>query len=190
MCYLTGLSNSQKGGLPMLPFSLLPMLPISVEKRNTKCDPDPQCPVCGECYRISGHGCYWRYWFDSSERMAVPRYCCRNPVCPRKTFSILPLPYLPYCRIPLCVLMALYHRHVVEKQKISDCVRWLEQTWNTVKRAANLAKRLIGWFNCQMITGTLPPTPCCDHHWPAVTRAYSYSFLPGRLLPESFHTNR
>ena len=174
----------------MLPFSLWLMVPVYVKKINTKCDPPPCCHHCGERYRIIGHGSYWRYRFESTERMAVPRYCCRNPVCPRKTFSILPLPYLPYCRIPLCVLMALYHRHVVEKQKISDCVRWLGQTWNTVKRAANLAKRLIGWFNCQMITGTLPPTPCCDHHWPAVTRAYSYSFLPGRLLPESFHTNR
>jgi hypothetical protein len=122
--------------------------------------------------------------------MAVPRYCCRNPACPRKTFSILPMPYLPYCRIPLCILMALHQRHVIEKQKINHCARWLGYTWNTVKRVANLAKRLIVWFNKETIAGDLPPIPCCDHHWPAVTRAYSYSFLPGHLLLESLHTNR
>jgi hypothetical protein len=174
----------------MLPFSMWPTVPVSGKKRNIKCDRKPRCPVCAECYRISDHGCYFRYRFDSCEQMAVPRYCCRNPVCYRKTFSVLPLPYLPYCRIPLCILMVLYQRHVVEKQKISDCARWLGQTWNTVKRAANLAKRLIHWFKKETITGALALIPCCAPHWPAVTRAYSYSFLPSHLLPENLHTNR
>ena len=165
----------------MLPFSMLPMVLVYFEKRNTKCDPEPRCPHCGERYRIIGHGSYWRYRFDSTGRMAVPRYCCRNPDCPLRTFSILSHPYLPYCRIPLCILMALYQRHVIDKHRISDCARWLQQTWNTAKRAANLSKRLIGWFKGETIAGTLPPIPCRDHHWPAVTRAYSYRFLPGRF---------
>lgn len=165
----------------MLPFSLWPMVPFCIKKRNTKYDPPARCPHCGERYRIIRHGSYWRYRFESTDRMAVPRYCCRNPDCPRKTFSIPTHPYLPYCRIPLCILMALYQRHVIEGQRISACARWLGKTWNMVKRAVNLSKRLIAWFKDETIAGTLPPIPCGDLNWPAVTRAYSYSFLPGRF---------
>jgi len=97
--------------------------------------------------------------FDTDSTAANKWLCPATAAATRfareRPSRFVPLPYLPYCRIPLCILMALYHRHVSEKQKISDCVRWLGQTWKTVKRAANLAKRLIGWFNCQMITGTL-----------------------------------
>lgn len=165
----------------MLPFSLQPMVPGHLEKGNTKFDPPARCPHCGERCRIIRHGSYHRYRFESSERIAVPRFRCRNPDCPRKTFSIPPHPYLPCCRIPLCILMALYQRHVLEKQRISACARWLGKTWNMIKRAVNLSKCLILWFRRETITGTLPAIPCADLNWPAVTRAYSYTFLPGRL---------
>jgi len=161
----------------MFPSSWLSLL-RSDENANPKSD--IRCPLCGEMLRICRWGHYWRYRFEGDDRFAVQRYGCLNPGCPRKTFSIPPHPYLQTCRIPLCLLMAVYLKHKAEKQNINRCARYLDRTWNTAKRVLTLAYRLLNWFVHESSAGAIPMFPCLDHSWPAFIRAYSYAFCPDR----------
>ena len=159
----------------MFPFSWL-TIPPSEKNANKKSD--VRCPLCGECCRICRNGHYRRYRFEGNDQFSVQRYCCRNPDCPRKTFSILPKPWLPYCRIPLCLLMALYRHHILEGKSINDCARKIRRSRHTAKRAVTLARRLICWFRKESVADILPPAPCGPWLWPAFIRAYSYAFFP------------
>ena len=161
----------------MFPSSWLYLL-LSDKKSNP--ESDIRCPLCGERLRICRNGHYWRYWFDSDDKVAVQRYGCRNPGCPRKTFSIPPHPLLPFCRIPLCLLMMILKRHRVKGYTVSRCARWLKRSWNTAKRALSTAARLLDWFIQESGAGAFPNLPCRLLAWPAFTRAYSYAFFPGR----------
>lgn len=155
-------------------------LSILRSEKNATPKSDIRCPLCGEKRRIRCNGHYKRYQFESSDRIAVQRYDCRNPSCPRRTFSIPPHPYLPMCRIPLCMLMAVLIKYREEKYNISRCARWLNRSWDTAKRILTSASRLLKWFVHESHTGAIPLIPCLDHTWPAFTRAYSYAFFPAR----------
>jgi hypothetical protein len=161
----------------MFPSSCLTIL-LSDENANSKAD--IRCPLCGERLRICRYGHYLRYRFEDDGRLAVQRYGCLNPGCPRRTFSIPPHPYLPFCRIPLCLLMAVLINHRVNKHTINRCARYLKCSWHAAKRAFTSALRLINWFLRESSAGAIPLTPCLEHTWPAFTRAYSYAFFPDR----------
>jgi len=155
-------------------------LSILQSEENTNPKADIRCPLCGERLRICRYGHYWRYRFESDDRFAVQRYGCLNPACPRRTFSIPPHPYLPICRIPLCLLMALLINHQSGRYSVSRCARWIKRSWNTAKRAVTSASRLVHWFVYESRAGTIALIPCLDHTWAAFTRAYSYAFFPAR----------
>lgn len=161
----------------MFPSSWLNLL-LYDENSNPKYD--IRCPLCGEQYRICRYGHYWRYRFEGDDRVAVQRYGCRNPGCPRKTFSIPPHLLLPLCRIPVCLLMMILEKHRAESCTISRCARWLKRSWNTARRALKTATRLLDWFIHESGAGAFPGLPCLPSAWPAFTRAYSYAFFPGR----------
>jgi len=161
----------------MFPSSWLNLLLLD-ENSNPKSD--IRCPLCGERLRIFRNGHYWRYRFEGNDRVAVQRYGCRNPGCPRKTFSIPPHPLLPVCRIPLCLLMVILKKHRAEDYTVSRCARWLKRSWNTAKRALATATRLLDWFTHKSGTGAIFNLSCRPSTWPAFTRAYSYAFFPGR----------
>lgn len=127
----------------MFPSSWLYLLLLD-ENSNHKSD--IRCPLCGEQYRICRNGYYWRYRFESDDRVAVQRYGCRHPGCPRKTFSIPPQPLLPLGRIPLCLLMVILKKYRTEDYTVSRYARWLKRCWNTAKRALTTATRLLDWF--------------------------------------------
>ena len=159
----------------MFPFSWLSIL-FPDDKSNYKSD--IRCPLCGERLRIRRNGHYFRYRFDKDETMAVQRYGCRNPGCPRRTFSIPPHPFLPVCRIPLCILMAVLIMFRVQKYSISLCARWLNRSWGTAKRSLTLAARILDWFTREANAGAIPKMPCVPGQWPGFVRAYSYAFCP------------
>ena len=159
----------------MFPSSWLSIL-CSCHNANHKSD--IRCPQCGERLRLCRNGHYWRYRFEGDDRIAVQRFGCLNPGCPRQTFSIPPHPYLPVCRIPLCLLMAVLVLHRVKEYTISQCARFLNRSWNTAKRALTSAFRLLDWFVLESTADAIPQIPCLAHAWPAFTRAYSYAFLP------------
>jgi len=161
----------------MFPSSWLTIL-RSEENSNPKAD--IRCPLCGERLRICRYGHYWRYRFEDNGRLAIQRYGCLNPGCPRRTFSIPPHPYLPFCRIPLCLLMAVLIKHRVKKHTINRCARYLDLSWHTAKRALASAYRLLNWFIHESTAGAITLIPCLKHTWPAFTRAYSYAFFPDR----------
>jgi hypothetical protein len=159
----------------MFPFSWLSIL-FSEDNSNPKAD--IRCPMCGERLRIYRNGHYFRYLFGRNETMAVQRYGCRNPGCPRRTFSIPPHPYLPICRIPLCALMAIVIKFGSQKHSVNRCARWLNSSWNTAKRGLMLAGRILDWFTREAEAGVIPIMPCLPNSWHGFIRAYSYAFCP------------
>jgi len=180
----------------MSPFSWMSILPVCVENAKNNLPPrnnlapDIRCPQCHERWRIVRYGRYWRYRYESHERLAVARYACRNPRCPRRTFSLLPHAYLPWVRTPLCRLLALYQQHVHEGQAINHLARKLRQAWNTLRRAVNLARRILDWCGRELAADALPIWPCHRSRWPAFCRAYSYAFLPACFSQKTINTIR
>lgn len=171
----------------MSPFSWISMLPIRPEKAKRNIEP-PRCPQCHERWRVVRYGCYWRYRYGSNERMAVARYACRNPACPRCTFSVLPHPFLPQVGMPLCLLMALYRLHVIESRPLNPLARMLGHSWTTIRRAVTLARRVLEWCRREVAAETQSPWPCHPDRWPAFTRAFSYAFMPGRYVHQGVNT--
>ncbi|MBI9082071.1 MAG: transposase family protein [Desulfobacterales bacterium] len=156
------------------------LLLSSKDKKNLQID--CRCPLCGERYRVTRHGHYWRYSFDSATgQIAIQRYCCGNPDCPRKTFSILPSGLLPYCRIPLCILLQIYHHHFDNHHTVSQCARRLNIGWSSVKRALNRMVWTLDLVRDEIGGGSLPPTPFGPGVWPRFIRVFSYAFFPERL---------
>ena len=156
------------------------LLRSSKDKENLHC----RCPICGERYRITRNGHYRRYRFDStSGRISIQRYCCWNPHCLRKTFSILPPGLLPYCRIPLCILLQIYHLHFDDHHTVSQCARRMNIGWNTVKRALNRMDRLLDLVRSETGVGSLPELPVGPGVWPRFIRVFSYAFFPDPLSP-------
>lgn len=174
----------------MSPFSWMSILPVCVENAKNNLEPDIRCPQCHERWRIVRYGRYWRYRYESHERLAVARYACRNPSCSRRTFSLLPHAYLPWVRTPLCRLLALYQQHVHEGQAINHLARKLRQAWNTLRRAVNLARRILDWCGRELAADALPIWPCHRSRWPAFCRAYSYAFLPACFSQKTINTIR
>lgn len=174
----------------MSPLSWMAMLPIRPAKAKQKVQA-PRCPQCHERRRIVRYGRYWRYGYGrSSERIAVARYACRNPACPRRTFSVLPHGLLPQVRMPLCLLMTLYRLHVVEARPLNRLARMLCHSWTTVRRAVTLAGRLLDWCRREVAAEALAPWPCHPDRWPALCRAFSYAFRPVRYAPQPINTIR
>lgn len=156
------------------------LLLSSKDKKNLCC----RCPICGERYRITRNGHYWRYCFDTtSGRIAVQRYYCGNPHCPRKTFSVLPPGLLPYGRIPLCILLQIYHHHFDDHHTVSQCARRLNIGWTTVKRALNRMGRILDLVRSETGAGSLPEVPVGHGVWPRFIRVFSYAFFPEPLSP-------
>lgn len=174
----------------MSPLSWMVMVPVRASKAKENLDPDIRCPQCSELRRIVRHGHYQRYRYESHERMAVARYACRNPDCPRRTFSVLPHSYLPVVRMPLCLLLALYRQHVAKTQAINELARKLRHGWNTIRRAVCLARRILHWCGQEIRAEAMPWWPCHADHWPAFSRAFSWAFLPRRFLAGSINTIR
>lgn len=159
---------------------LMLLLRSSKNKENLHC----RCPTCAERYRITRYGHYLRYRFDTAPgRIAVQRYCCGNPYCPRKTFSIPPPGLLPYCRIPLCILLQIYHHHFEDHHTVSQCARRLNIGWNTVKRALNRMGRILDLVRAETGAGSLPEVPVGSGVWPRFIRVFSYAFFPEPLSP-------
>ena len=69
------------------------------------------CPQCGEHHLVIKWGSYRRYLFDGDDSVSIQRFRCLNRQCSRCHFSVLPHPFLPVLRVPLCFLMALLAFH-------------------------------------------------------------------------------
>lgn len=140
---------------------------------------DVICPQCGERHLIIKWGCYYRYLFDSDETAAIPRFRCLNRQCSRCTFSVLPHPFLPVLRVPLCFLLAL----LVLRQKgcsIARMAREAGKRWTVIRRCLLIARRVRALLNNELAdigSPCLKPTLA----WTAFTQRFSWAFFPKRF---------
>jgi hypothetical protein len=141
------------------------------------------CPKCGERRRVTKYGFYYRYLFTGNETKAIQRYCCGNRECPRRTFSILPHPFLPILRVSLCFLMMLLEVREREGRRVSDLAALIGSTWSTVRRMLRRAVAVRKWLSQEQEVALWGPTPCLAPrlHWTAFTQTFSWAFFPNRF---------
>jgi len=93
-----------------------------------------KCPCCGEDRSLHCHGFYMRQHLLGTGEESIPRFKCLNPACQRKTFSILPFPYLRWIRHKLCHLLLLL-RVFLSQGTVSALARWYNRSRAVIRRA-------------------------------------------------------
>lgn len=147
---------------------------------KTKGRQEIKCPECGERVRIWGHGSYGRYALCGANRVGVPRFRCLQPRCPRKTFSILPFPFLRIVRHSLCTLMVLAMMFSQAQKSKSAWARELAIERRSLDRALAKGTEVMAWFEREATVarwGRWPPHRP-DPNWTAFTQAFSHHFYP------------
>ncbi len=106
------------------------------------------CPVCGEKYKTIKYGFYDRFvvdpvlrcfQFNVQDKIHIQRYLCRNSKCKRKTFSILPFPYLRFIRHSLAFLILVLELATEQGKSLYWISKKSGRSWKVVKRAFKLA---------------------------------------------------
>jgi len=139
--------------------------------------------VCSWCNGVSHikHGSYRRYAVGSTEMIPIQRYYCKHDQC-RRTFSILPHPFLRISRSTLCLLQALLGLYE-QQVPVDHIAKTLKVSWNTVARAIEKAGIILPWLHREAESdASWAPTPCMNPpaHWPSFIRMFSAKFYPKR----------
>jgi hypothetical protein len=157
---------------------LIVLCPIAKENQTGPV----RCPGCHLDGGYVKYGFYERYLFESTERIKVQRYLCKNPGCETVTFSILPHPFLRYVRFPLCFFLALLIAHEVEGRSIASLAKSLNFSCGRVRRAIKRARELKSWL-FEINKENMPwSRPCLSppKRWTDFLRVFSFVFYPGR----------
>jgi len=88
------------------------------------------CYWCNNRVNIIKHGKYKRYDFSGDELIDIQRYLCKHDQC-RRTFSILPHPFLRISRFSLCLFNELL-RLCDEHTTIAEIARRFAVNWPTI----------------------------------------------------------
>ena len=139
------------------------------------------CPHCAtNC--IIRYGSYQRAHPDLPDLQRIPRYRCKSPACPWKTFSVLPHPFLPIVRhfsetIRRCITAIREHSQ-------AECTRILGLSRGVVKRLVVLGTKFLPWFDHEKKIADWGPNPDAIPllSWTDYTRDFSQSFYPKRWL--------
>ena len=134
------------------------------------------CPGCGEKHRLIKWGTYTRYLFQGEDTVRIQRFRCLNSRCYRFTFSILPHPFLPILRLPLCfflTMLALYQ----DGCSVADLARQSGKGWPVIKRALAFAGRIQTFLQDELFAPCLQPAVA----WTRFTQAFSWALFPQRL---------
>ncbi len=136
------------------------------------------CPRCGERYQIIKYGFYSRYLFSSCEIIRIQRYLCKNGGCPRKTFSILPYPFLPFMRVGLCFLYGL--RKAREKSSIGALSKSSGFARSTVQRLLGKAEQVSNWLESELKARSWGGLPWIQPAglWTIFVQMFSQHFYP------------
>lgn len=140
---------------------------------------DVVCPQCGERRLIIKWGCYHRYLFDGDQAAAIQRFRCLNRSCSRFTFSVLPHPFLPVLRVPLCFLLALLSLHQ-KGHSIARLAREAGKRWAVIRRCLTVAYRVKAFLKNEFAdigSPCLQPTLV----WTAFAQRFSWAFFPNRF---------
>lgn len=137
------------------------------------------CPACGERHRLIKWGFYTRYLFEGEGTTEIQRVRCLNQQCHRCTFNVLPHPFLPILRVPLCFLQALLEMHQ-EGSTIGELAAQSGKSWPVIRRCLSMARRIQYFLRDQLetILGVSSPCLCPAVCWTRFTRAFSWAFFP------------
>ncbi len=143
-----------------------------------------RCPHCATSIIIR-YGTYLRsHPEESCGQVAVQRYFCKHPNCPRKTFSFLPFPFLPIVRHFYQTLLLLHCLYNVQNSTQAATARQLNVTRGIVKRLGIFCGRFIPWLDKEKEfadwgTGSGEISVAL---WADFTRDFSQTFYPSRWL--------
>ncbi|BBO92937.1 hypothetical protein [Desulfosarcina ovata] len=139
------------------------------------------CHWCNNQVNIIKYGTYERYGFSGQEQIRIQRYLCKHDRC-RRTFSILPHPFLRITRLTLCMLTALIQ--LVDQQlATAEICRRLCLTRSVVDGSIKKWHGLLDWIDQEAKTTPVwAPSPCIDPpgHWSDFIRIFAMKFYPKR----------
>lgn len=142
------------------------------------------CPlVCSWCNGISyiKYGTYHRYAFLSDELITIQRYYCKHDNC-RRTFSILPHPFLRITRYSICLFRIIVSL-CEQELPIDRIARMHKISWGAAARAIAKAKAILAWIQEEAkAEPSWAPTPCGNptRHWNHFIRMFAAKFYPKR----------
>ena len=139
------------------------------------------CHWCNNQINLIKYGTYKRYGFSGQEQIKIQRYLCKHDQC-RRTFSILPHPFLRITRLTVCMLTFLMQ--LVNQQKSTAAIcRHLGLSRPIVNGAIKKWRGLLDWIEREANTQpTWAPSPCIDPpaHWSDFIRMFAMKFYPKR----------
>ncbi len=142
--------------------------------------PEIVCPSCGNRHMISSLGSYERRQVPGSGLTKIMRYRCLDPVCPRKTFSALPHPFLPVLRHKLCTLRKI--AELSQKHSKAAIAKASGLTWGVVRRAISRGRQICEWMKNEAPAAAWGQSPCLSpsNLWVSFTRSLSVFLFPDR----------
>lgn len=139
------------------------------------------CCWCNNKINFIKYGSYHRYGFAHGERIKIQRYLCKHDRC-RRTFSILPHPFLRITRITLCMLTCMMQ--LLDQQlPIAQIGRQLGLTRSVIKGVIKKGRQVLEWLDQEaQAEPSWAPSPCLDpgRHWSDFIRMFAAKFYPKR----------
>lgn len=139
------------------------------------------CHWCNNQDNIIKYGTYKRYEFSGQEQTRIQRFLCKSDRC-RRTFSILPHPFLRITRFSLCMITA-FLQLLDQKIPIAKICRRLGLTRSMAYWAMENGRKILDWIDQEAKTEpTWAPSPCIDPplHWSEFIRMFAMKFYPKR----------
>jgi len=139
------------------------------------------CHWCNNKDNIIKYGTYKRYNFSEQAKIRIQRYLCKKGHC-KRTFSILPHPFLRFTRFTLCLLIAmlkLLDQHV----GIAQVCRHLGLCRSMAYWAMDKGRDILQWIDQEAQTQpSWAPSPCIDPKgfWSDFVRMFAMKFYPKR----------
>jgi hypothetical protein len=128
---------------------------------------------------VSKYGFYSRFLFTGADTIKIQRYLCKNDRCSRKTFSILPYPFLRFARVGLCFFYGLQDaRKKAHIQTLSESSGFSR---STVRRLLDKAKQLSLWLEGELQAESWSGLPWLQPSslWTIFNQMFSQHFYPG-----------
>lgn len=162
---------------PTLPNIIEHLLEIAIEKQTGLV----MCCWCNNRSNIIKHGTYQRYAFSTNKLVDIQRYCCKNDGC-RRTFSILPHPFLRITRFSLCMFKELLR--LFELQVRVGCMLSIFfLNWASLNPLIQKGKEIFSWIDEEVKADPVwAPSPCmtAGRFWSDFIRMFAVKFYPKR----------
>ena len=142
------------------------------------------CHWCNNQDNIIKYGKYKRYEFAGEGLIDIQRYLCKHDQC-RRTFSILPHPFLRFTRFSLCLLSVLLQL-LDQKISIARVCRQLTIGRTRVYWVIKNGRDILDWIEKEANTEPVwAPWPCIapSSHWSDFIRMFAMHFYPKRYGP-------